>query len=303
MKKLICILCILSIISIFIGVVDIDSEVLLYTRIPRLVSILISGIGLSIAGLILQHISQNKFAAPSTVGTMDCAILGLTISLLLYGNHHLLLNITFGFVFAIIGTKIVMYLIDTIVYKDKTFIPIIGLMFGKIIYAISLYLAYKYDLIQDINSWLIGDFSIITQGNYEILYLDIPMVIIAYLYSISFTIIGCGNEFSSNIGVDYNKIKNIGIFIVAMLSSSIVLTVGNIPFIGLIIPNLVSLKYGDNIKITMPYVCVYGAILVLVCDIFSRLIIYPFELPVSIVLTILGSIAFIYLFNCRRSYL
>ena len=81
------------------------------------------------------------------------------------------------------------------------------------------------------------------------------------------------------------------------------MTVGYIPFIGLIIPNLVSLKYGDTIKITMPYVCVYAAILVLVCDIFSRLIIYPFELPVSIVLTILGSIAFIYLFNCRRSYL
>lgn len=192
MKKLFILFVILAVASLFIGVQHIsladllmlkadDVEVLIISRIPRLISIIIAGASMSICGLIMQQLSQNKFVSPTTAGTMDCARLGILVSLILFASAGPLLKVTVAFLFAFAGTMIFMRILEKVKYKDAIFIPLVGLMFGNIISSMTTFFAYKYNLIQSISSWLHGDFSMIIKGRYELLYLSVPLMIVAYI--------------------------------------------------------------------------------------------------------------------------
>lgn len=294
------VLSILSLISLLIGVSNIDMNVLIYSRIPRLMSLILAGASLSMAGLIMQLLSKNKFTSPSTIGTVESATLGLCISLLYFGNHNLIINMIFGFIFSILGTILVFFIFNKIRFKDVVMLPLIGIMFGKVISALTTFIAYKYELMQDLDMWVMGDFSSIMKGNYEILYLSIPALIFTYCLSYIFTIIGFGDKFASNLGIEYNKIKNIGILIISLISSITIISVGHLPFIGLIVPNIVIMLYGANVSKNLPLICIDGAVITIICDIFSRLILYPYEVPISLILGILGSIYFIILILRRK---
>jgi iron complex transport system permease protein len=285
----------LSILSIFIGVHDFTYEILVESRIPRLMAVLLTGVGMGIAGLIMMQISQNKFASPSTTGTIECAGLGIILTTAFLPGVKIMNKFIIIFIIAIIGTYVFTTILNNITLKDKLFIPLVGIMFGKIISAITTMVAYEYNLLQELSIWFAGDFSAILSGKYELLYIIIPCIIIAYLYSSALTIIGFGKDFSHNLGVSYKAIKNLGLFIVSLLTAAIVTIVGGISFIGLIIPNLVTLIYGDNIKKNLPYIAICGSIYVLVCDILSRVLIYPYEMQVSLVSGLFGSIIFLWL--------
>lgn len=300
------ILIVLSLISLFVGVINISvndlfnltdaqKQTILISRIPRLITILIAGASLSISGLIMQKISQNPFVSPTTAGTMESARLGILIAILLFAGASPILKMGLAFAFALLGTFVFMKILNRIRYKDVVFVPLIGLMFGGIIGSISTFIAYKHDLIQNLASWLLGDFSMVMSGRYELIYISIPLMIIAYLYAHQFSIAGLGEDFSKNLGLKYQQVINIGLAIVAMITASVILTVGMIPFLGLIVPNIISIYKGDNIRSTLPYTALLGAIIVLVCDILGRIVIYPYEIPISVTIGILGSLLFIWL--------
>lgn len=306
-------LLVLSFTSIFIGVSDVtpldlfrltesQKEVLLISRLPRLISILIAGASMSIAGLIMQQLSKNKFVSPTTAGTLDSARLGVLVSLMLFTAASPLQKILVSFTFALLGTFIFMKILEKIKFKDPVFIPLVGLMFGSIISSISTFFAYKNDLIQNMTSWMQGDFSMIMSGNYELMYLSIPTLIIAYIYANKFTIAGMGEEFSKNLGLNYRQVVNIGLIIAALVTASVVLSVGVIPFLGLIIPNIVTIYQGDHLRNNLPHTALLGAVFVLVCDIIGRLIIYPYEIPINLTVGVIGSGIFIYLLLRRKKY-
>lgn len=306
-------LIVLSIISLFVGVIDIhpqnifhltadQREILLISRFPRLASIIIAGVSLSICGLIMQQISRNKFVSPTTAGTMDWARLGILVALMLFTGESPIIKMLIAFVFALGGTFLFMRILNMIKFKDAIFIPLIGLMLGNIVSSITTFFAMKYDLIQNMSSWLQGDFSLIMEGRYELLYISIPMVIIAYLYANKFTIAGLGEDFSTNLGLNHKRVVNIGLIIVALVSSVVLLTVGMIPFLGLIIPNIVSLYRGDNLKNSLTHTALLGAVFVLFCDILGRVIIYPYEISIGVMVGVIGSGVFLYLLVRRKSY-
>lgn len=311
-RYLVLILLVLSVISLFVGIINISvndlfnlsetqKQTILISRLPRLITILIAGASLSIAGLIMQKLSQNPFVSPTTAGTMESAKLGILISILLFSTSSILIKISLAFAFSLIGTFIFMKILKHIRYKDAVFVPLVGLMFGGIISSIATFIAYKYDLIQNISSWLLGDFSMVMSGRYELMYLSIPLMIIAYLYANQFAIAGMGEDFAKNLGLKYQQIMNIGLAIVAMITASVILTVGMIPFLGLIVPNIVSIYKGDNLRDTLPYTALLGAIIILVCDIIGRIVIYPYEIPISVTIGILGSTLFIWLLFKKAS--
>lgn len=304
-------LIILSFFSLFIGVSDINPldlfhisdeqwQILTISRLPRLVTILVAGASMSIAGLIMQQLSRNKFVSPTTAGTMDFAKLGILVSLLIFPGGNQLFKITVAFLFALVGTFLFMQILNRIKFKDAIFIPLVGLMLGNIIDSISTFIAYRSDLIQNISSWLMGDFSMILKGRYELIYISIPLLFIAYLYANKFTIAGLGEDFSKNLGLNYRTVVNIGLGIVALITASVILTVGTIPFLGLIIPNIVSIYQGDHLKKSLATTAILGALFVLVCDIFGRLIIYPYEIPINLTVGVLGSGIFVYLLLRRN---
>lgn len=306
MKKrtLIILLILLSLVSIFLGVHDIkisdiftltndQLNVLFISRIPRLVSILTAGMGMSICGLIMQQISKNKFVSPTTGATIDSAQLGLVFSMIALPNARMIDKMMFSFIFSLIGTFLFMNILKRLKFKNAVFVPLVGIMFGNIIGSMTTFIAYKYNLMQDITSWMQGNFAMILKGNYEMLYITIPLIGIAYFYANKFTIAGMGEDFAINLGVNYNRIVNIGLTIVAVVTASVVITVGSIPFIGLIVPNIVSMYKGDNIKDSIWHTGLFGAIFVLSCDIFSRIIIYPYEIPIGLTVGVVGSVMFL----------
>ena len=174
-------------------------------------------------------------------------------------------------------------------------VPLIGMMLGSVVSSITSFISYKYELIQNISSWLQGNFSTVIKGNYEILYIGIPVGIITYIYANKFTIASMGEEFSTNLGINYQKIVNIGLILISFITSLIVVTIGSIPFVGLIIPNIVSMTKGDSIKNTIFDIAILGAIFVLLCDIVGRILIYPYEISVSTIISVLGSFIFLFI--------
>lgn len=313
LRFLILAIVILSGISIFIGVSDLSpsdllnlteeqAEVLFISRIPRLISILIAGASMSIAGLIMQQLSKNKFVSPTTAGTLDSARFGVLVSLMVFTAASPLQKILVSFFFALLGTFIFMKILEKIKFKDPVFIPLVGLMFGSIIESLATFFAYKDDLIQNMASWMQGDFSMIMSGNYELMYVSIPTLIIAYMFANKFTIAGMGEEFSKNLGLNYRQVVNLGLMISALVTASVVLSVGIIPFLGLIIPNIVTIYQGDHLKNNLIHTAMLGALFVLVCDIIGRIIIYPYEIPINLTVGVIGSGVFIYLLLRRKRY-
>ncbi|QOQ55456.1 ABC transporter permease [Bacillus amyloliquefaciens] len=313
LRYLLLLLAVLACTSIFIGVEDLSpldifhlnkeqASTLFESRLPRLASIVIAGMSLSICGLIMQQISRNKFVSPTTAGTMDWARLGILISLMLFTSASPLVKMSIAFIFALAGNFLFMKILERIKFNDAIFIPLVGLMLGNIVSSIATFIAYKYDLIQNLSSWLQGDFSLVVKGRYELLYLSIPLVIIAYVYADKFTVAGMGESFSVNLGLKYKRVVNIGLIIVSLIASLVILTVGMLPFLGLIIPNMVSIYKGDNLRSSLPHTALLGAVFVLFCDILGRVIIFPYEISIGLMVGVIGSGIFLYMLLRRKAY-
>lgn len=304
---------VLAFVSLFIGVIDIKisdlldwdsdkTQIFLISRVPRLIAIILAGAGMSIAGLIMQSLSRNRFVSPTTAGTLDAAKLGILISMLFFTNATYMQEIIFCFVFALAGTFIFMKILDQIKFKDVIFVPLIGIMYGNILSSITTFFAYEADLIQNISSWLMGSFTLVIAGRYELLYVSIPAVILAYLYANKFTVAGMGEDFAKNLGLSYKLVLNIGLILVAIISTTVVLTVGVIPFLGLIVPNIVSLYIGDNLRKTIPHTAVLGVAFLLICEIIGRIVIHPYEIPVNVTVAVIGSVIFLIMLFRGRAY-
>ena len=192
----------LSFLSLFVGVSNIspmdlldfkseETEIFLISRLPRLVAILLAGAGMSIAGLIMQQLSRNKFVSPTTAGTLDATRLGILVSMLLFANASTIEKMIVAFAFALAGTLLFMQILDRIKFKDAIFIPLVGLMFGSILSSVTTFFAYRANVIQNMSAWLQGDFSMIMKGRYELLYISIPVLIICLF--IRKSIYGCGD--------------------------------------------------------------------------------------------------------------
>ncbi|MCZ1264234.1 MULTISPECIES: ABC transporter permease [Paenibacillus] len=307
------VLAFLSIVYLFIGnsaispmdifhLTPVQLQVLQVSRFPRLVSILVAGISMSVIGLIMQQLTRNRFVSPTTAGTMDSARLGILVTLMWFPGASPLQKMLVAFAFALAGTLIFMRILEKVKFKDTIYIALLGLMFGNIVSSVTTFFAYKNDLIQNMSSWLQGDFSTIMKGRYELIYISIPLLIIVYLFANRFTLAGMGEDFSTNLGLAYRKVVNLGLILVAMVSAVVIITVGTIPFLGLVVPNIVTLYKGDNLRDTLPHTAVLGAIFVLVCDILGQLIIYPYQLSISLTVGVVGSVLFLYLLLRRKAY-
>ena len=304
-------LVILSLISLFIGVSNIsikdilagDSskmQIILISRVPRLISIVIAGMGLSISGLIMQQISRNKFTSPTTAGTMDSAKMGLMFAMLFMPKAGVISKAVFSFIFALLGSLIFMTILKKLKVKNIIFVPLVGMMFGNLVSSITSFISYYKDMNQSLNAWFQRSFSTVMKGNYELLYLCIPAIILAFIYANKFTIAGMGESFATNLGLNHARVVNIGLILVSAVSALTLVMVGNIPFLGLIIPNLVSITKGDNLKNSLVETCLFGGSFVLLCDIIGRVIIAPYEVSIGLTVGVIGSAMFLYLVMRRK---
>ena len=306
-------LVVVAVASLFVGVSDLDARsllgadrehvrILLASRVPRLVAILLSGAAMSVAGLIMQQLARNRFVAPSTAGTVESASLGILVATMLFTSSSLVLKMTIAIAFALAGTAGFLALLRRIAFRDVLLVPLVGLMFGGVIRSVTTFVAYRADLLQSLGSWTTGDYSGVLRGRYELLWVAAAITVLAYGYADRFTVAGMGRDLSVNLGLHYERVVNLGLAIVAAVSGIVVVVVGAIPFLGLIVPNVVSIALGDNLRRAVPLTALTGAGFVLVCDVVGRLVRFPYEIPVGTVVGVLGSVVFLTLILRGRGH-
>ncbi len=298
-------LLIISVLSLFVGVIDIDLNTLLFggngmelkifllARIPRLLAILCTGVGMSVSGLIMQQLCMNKFVSPSTGATIQSAQFGILLSLVFIPTIGLWGRVLLAFAMSILGTWIFVWFVQRIQFKNTVLVPLIGIMFGNVLGGITNFIAYKFEVTQQLSTYFVGSFALVIKGNYELVWLAVPLVVIAFIFANYFNIVGMGKDFSQNLGVNYKLVLFIGLTIASMITASVVTVVGQISYIGLIIPNIVAMFKGDKIKGTLVDTALLGALFVLICDMIARSVIMPYELPIELIVGIIGSILFI----------
>lgn len=303
-----CLLIILALISLFIGVSDVSLQtlfgddtawraqfVLLETRIPRTIALILAGAGMAVSGTIMQILARNRFVDPSTAGTVDSASLGILTVMILAPGLPVFGKMLVATAFALAGTALFMLILRQIPLRSPVIVPLVGIMLGGVISAITTFFAYRFDLLQSMGAWTTGDFSAVLRGRYELLWLSFALTIAAYIAADRFTVTGMGEAFTTNLGLNYRRVMTLGLTIVAMVTACVVTTVGIVPFLGLIVPNVVSMVMGDSMRRSLPWIALLGAGLVLICDMIGRTINAPYEIPVGTILGVLGSAFFLYL--------
>ncbi|OOR91878.1 iron ABC transporter permease [Moraxella caviae] len=272
-----------------------DLELLLISRLPRTLAIILTGVSMSVAGMMMQVILKNRFVEPSMVGATQSAAFGMLAISLLVPTATLSMKMAVATLCALGGMVIFMRLIRRLPATDYLMIPLVGIVFSGIIEAITTFIAYQTETLQLLSVWTFGDFSGVLAGRYEMLWLTGVLCAIAYVIADKLTIVGLGDTIAKNLGVNREAVLWAGISMVAMISAVVVITVGAIPFVGLVVPNIISRMMGDQLKRTLPAVALLGASAVLLCDIIGRTVRYPFEVPVATVFGVLGAAVFLWL--------
>lgn len=299
-------LILIVILSLIVGTADVSFEGILTgdiealfifgsSRIPRTVTVFLAGAGLALSGLVMQTITQNRFAAPDTVGTIESAKLGMVLAMIVLPNLSIFWEMLFTFAFATAGTLFFLFLTSRFPMKKQLLIPLLGLMFGNIVGGFSNFLAFRFDLNQNIAAWLQGNFSLIIAGQYELIYLALILIVALYFFADYLTVVRMGEDAAQSLGISFKWVVSIASILVSITVSIILITAGSLPFLGVIIPNIIAMKYGDNIKNTHQKVALTGGFFLLVCDIIARALIAPYEVPVQLILGILAGSIFLYL--------
>ncbi|WP_313572104.1 ABC transporter permease [Comamonas terrigena] len=272
---------------------DLVAQVLMYSRVPRTLALVLAGSAMAVAGLLMQMLARNHFVEPSTVGTVESATLGMLVCILWAPDWPVMAKMGVAALFALAGTGLFIGALSRIRLRTAWIVPLVGLILAGVIEAGTTFLAYQHDMIQSLRAWSNGDFSAVVEGRYEMLYLSLAVTVVACLAADRFTVAGLGESFATNLGLNYKALVWQGLIVVALVTACIVVTVGSIPFVGLIVPNVVRLLVGDNVRRSVLWVAAAGAGLTLACDLVGRLVIAPYEIPVGTVMGVVGSALFL----------
>lgn len=302
--------------SIFVGAADLDYQgvlrgaqqqwlILFETRIPRTVSLVLAGGMLSVCGLVIQKVMQNRFVSANSIGMVDSARLGILLVMLFLPNSSLGVRSFVAFLFSYIGVLLFLLLTRVLPKGNPLIIPLTGMMFGNIIGAIASFFGYQFQLVQNMASWLQGNFATVMKADHQLIYLTIPVFLALFFLMHRIMILGLGDDLAENFGISVISTQFLVLALVALGSTAVLIMVGSVPFLGIIVPNLVALRYGDHLEKTFFVTAISGSCLLLVCDILARILIAPYEIPVSVVVGILGGVLFLILlmqvgFNGKR---
>ena len=291
--------------SLFTGVYDIfgaddGAEMFAMTRIPRTIALVLAGGAMAMAGLVMQLLTQNRFVEPTTTGTTEWAGLGLLGVLIVIPNASILTRMAGASIAAFVGTMVFFLILRRVSLRSSLIVPIIGIMLGAVVGSISTFVALQTDMLQSVGIWFAGSFTSVFRGQYEPLWIVLIVAIAIFIAADRFTVAGLGKEVATNVGMHYERVILLGTAMIAVATGVVTVVIGNLPFLGLIVPNVVSMIRGDDLRSNLPWVCLTGIAIVTVCDLVGRTIIMPFEVPVSLILGIVGAAVFIFLLLRQR---
>ena len=295
----------LGVLSLLTGVYDLRRQedalrMFFITRVPRTAALMLTGAAMSMSGLVMQLITQNRMVEPTTTGSIEWAGLGLLAVYLFSPNPTLLVRMGGAIVFSFAGTMIFFVLLRRVRLRSSLIVPIIGMMLGAVVSAFSTFIGLTFNMTQNIANWFIGSFAAVQAGRYEYLWLIVLITIAIFIYADRLTLAGLGEDIATSLGVNYSRIVLMGTALISIGVGIVTAVIGNLPFLGLIVPNVVSRYRGDDLKHNLPWVCLLGMGTITLSDILSRVVIMPFEVPVSLILGTAGSLSFILILLGQR---
>lgn len=277
-------------------------DVLLISRWPRTAALILCGASVGVCGLIMQMLTQNRFVEPATAGTTPSAGLGILLVGILWPSAPVALKMAVASLCALAGTGLFLLVLRRLTLRSSLLVPLVGIMLGAVIGAATTFIALRFEMLQSLIAWTSGDFSAVLRGRYELLWTVGALTLLAYVVADRFAVAGMGREVSINLGLNYRTTMIVGLGIVAVVTGVVTVVVGALPFLGLIVPNLVSLVRGDNIRGNIPWIALTGSGILLACDVIGRLVIHPFEIPVGPILGVVGAGAFLAVLLKGRSH-
>ncbi len=285
---------------------NVESEIFLYIRIPRTILAFLVGAGLTLVGAVYQVIFRNPLATPFTLGIAQGASFGAVVGIIFFND--VFLSIFSGItILSFCGAILTLLFIYFIVHLKRSFSPFVILLCGVAVSfffsSLVLFLEYVSDFTQgfQILRWLMGSLS--TIGYKDVLALSMisfPVFFFLYLFRHHIFILSLGDELATNRGIDVKKLRMMVFFITSLLIGIMVSVCGPIGFVGLIIPHLVNLLTDGNFKDNFLWYLLGGGSFLMLCDSFARTIIYPAEIPIGVITSLLGGPFFIWvLFNYK----
>lgn len=270
--------------------------ILTVSRLPRTLAVILTGAALAIAGVVMQQLVRNRFVEPGTTGTAEGAALGLLAVTLIAPAAPIWVKMAVASLGALAATALFLRLIRRLPPREVLLVPLVGIVLAGVLGAVVTFIGWQTDLLQMVGIWLMtGEFSGVLAGRYELLWIAAAAAAAAWVAADRFAILGLGREAATGLGLNPEAVMRLGLLVVSTVTALVIVTVGMIPFVGLVVPNIVARRMGDNLRVTLPVTAAGGAVLVLACDIVGRLLRAPYEIPAGTVLGVVGSLIFLWL--------
>ncbi|MFH1825735.1 MAG: iron chelate uptake ABC transporter family permease subunit [bacterium] len=297
--------------SLFLGSVFIspgelfNSEILWQIRLPRVILAALVGLLLAVSGVILQGVLRNPLADPYILGISAGGAVGAAVSIAA-GAQFVVLGMSSvpatAFIFALVAVFIV-YKLSEIAGRTATETLILaGVAISAFCAAILSLIIILTGSLQSIYFWLLGSLSSASWGNVITV---IPYVLVggglAYFFSKELNALLLGEEMAITLGVDVENTRIILIGGASLMAAAAVSVSGLIGFVGLIIPHWIRLIIGPNHRLLIPIAALSGMLLMVVADTISRTILSPLEIPIGIIMALVGAPFFLYLLRRRRT--
>ena len=280
-------------------------------RLPKAITAILVGIGLSISGLLMQTLFRNPLAGPYVLGLSSGASLGvatviLGATVLPAGLSSILLS-SYGIVLASsLGSLVVLMAVLAVAQRlrDTMAILIVGLMFGSLTSSIVGTLTYfsTAEQLQKFTFWSLGNLGNLSWSSIIILSICVILGLLLSLFSIKpLNALLLGENYARSLGINYERTRLIILFATSILAGSITAYVGPIAFIGLAVPHIAKLVFQtSNHTILFWSTLLLGAIIMLICDSISQLPGTDITLPINAVTSIFGAPIVIWLLIRKR---
>ncbi|WP_298469986.1 iron ABC transporter permease [uncultured Psychrobacillus sp.] len=280
---------------------NVDHNIIMTSRLPRVIAALLVGAFLAVAGAIMQGITQNYLASPSIMGVNDGSAFVITIATVFFPGLPNYQMIILSMIGSAIGAGLVFGFGSLIKGGlSPVRLAIIGTVIGTFLSSISSAIAMYFQVSQSVSVWYNAKLHIV---NPDMLWLSIPFGLIGLMLALgiskSITIASLGDDIAVGLGQRTKMVKIISILAVVCLTGTAVALVGKIGFVGLIIPHITRFLVGVDYRVLIPCSAAIGALFLAFCDVISRFINFPFETPVGVVTAIIGVPFFLYLIRTR----
>ncbi|WP_110934441.1 FecCD family ABC transporter permease [Paenibacillus bouchesdurhonensis] len=280
---------------------NVDHQIIVHSRLPRVIGALLIGAFLAISGALMQGMTRNYLASPSIMGVSDGSAFAITLCMVFMPDSTSIEMIFYSFIGSALSIVIVFGLASLLPGGlSPVRMAILGTIIGTFLSSLSAAIAAYFQVSQNISFWYNARLH---QLNPELIKLAIPFAIIGIALAVwlskSITLLSLGEEIALSLGQKTKLIKFATMLTVVILTGISVALAGKIGFVGLIVPHIVRFLTGVNYKWIIPCSGIVGALFLALCDVLSRFLNYPYEMPIGVVTSLLGVPFFLYLIRTK----